>query len=124
MIDYLVRFDDESQATKALPEYRIGDLWNTSTVIPGCKVYIVTGTTEDEEGNPVEVRQYLPYWYLWIAIDREDEFLAQMSMVVANREERKVLMSRIPEKDWGLYNIEPVIAGSDYPFGLGSADNG
>ncbi len=121
MIDYLIRFDDEDAARAsavALP-YLVDGEWITSVVIPGVRVYTVTGTAVDDEGNEVESREYLPYWYLWVALPSLDETLAARSMVVADRESRQVLSSLIPQHDWPMYHCDPVIAGSDYPFGVG-----
>lgn len=119
MIDHLRRYDSEADAIAdpLVAGFLTEGRWDTSRVIPGVRVYTVTGTTTDDEGNEVETREYLPYWYLWIALPEIDDDLAEASMVVADRETRTVLSSRIPEADWSLYHCEPVIAGSDYPFG-------
>lgn len=118
MIDHLIRYADEAAALAdpMVATYRAEDGWDTSRVIPSVRVYTVIGTTTDDEGSQVEVRGYLPYWYLWIALPERREDLT--CMVVADRESRTVLSSLIPPEDWHLYHCEPVIAGSDYPFGL------
>lgn len=118
MIDHLLRYNNEAAAIAdpLVAAYRTEDGWDTSRVIPGVRVYTLGEPVETEDG-PQETREYLPYWYLWIALDEQDDDLAAACMVVADRESRTVLSSLIPPEDWHLYHCEPVIAGSDYPFG-------
>lgn len=125
MIDHLLRFPNEAAAIVACSQFRPAEGWDTSQVVPGCRVYIVTGTSTDPEtGAPVEVREYLPYWYLWVALPALDEALTAMPecMIAADREaagrgEPYALFSRIPAENLPSYFVEPVIAGSRYPFG-------
>lgn len=124
MIDHLRRYTDEEEA-KADPLVSVfifEEEWDASRVIPGCRVYTVTGTHEDDEGNIVEDREYLPYWYLWIATPTVLEQLVGVSIIIADREkalagEPFIIDTLISAEDLPRYNIEPVIAGSNYPFG-------
>lgn len=117
MIDHLVRYDGEAEALAdpLVARFVIEGKWDTSRVIPGVRVYTLGEPVETEDG-PQETREYLSYWYLWIALPERDEALT--CMVVADRESRTVLSSLIPAEDWPLYHCEPVIAGSNYPFGI------
>lgn len=126
MIDHLRRYDAEADAIKdpLVAAYRTEDGWDNSSVIPGCRVYTVTGTTKDDEGNQVEVREYLPYWYLWIAVSKMIEPLRGKCIIIADREkalagEKFIIDTLMPSEALALYQIEPVIAGSNYPFGVG-----
>lgn len=125
MIDHLRRYDTEADAIAdpLVADYRTEDGWDTSRVIPGCKVYTVTGTTKDGEGNEVEVREYLPYWYLWIAVPEVIEALKGRCIIIADREKALagdpafIIDTLMAPETLPLYHIEPVIAGSRYPFG-------
>lgn len=125
MIDHLRRYDTEADALAdpLVSAYRTEDGWDMSRVIPGCKVYTVTGTSTDEEGNPVETREYLPYWYLWIAERTVVEALRGRCIIIADREaeargEPFIVETMMPAEALALYQIEPVMAGSRYPFGV------
>lgn len=114
MIDYLLRFADEAAARAACPQFRTEEGWDTSRVIPACRVYTLT------DGIP----EYLPYWYLWVALPALDAALTTMPecMIAADREaaaasEPYALFSRVPAADLPAYHVEPVIAGSRHPFG-------
>lgn len=124
MIDHLRRYDTEAEALTdpLVAAYRTGDGWDTSRVIPGCRVYTVTGTTTDGEGNEVEVREYLPYWYLWLAVPAVIEALRGKCIIIADREKALagqpfIIETLMPPEALALYQIEPVLAGSNYPFG-------
>ncbi len=124
MIDHLRRYDTEAEALTdpLVAAYRTEGGWDTSRVIAGCRVYTVTSTTTDGEGNPVETREYLPYWYLWIAVPAVIEPLRGQCIIIADREaslagQSFIIETLMPPEALALYQIEPVIAGSDYPFG-------
>jgi len=124
MIDHLRRYDTEADAIAdpLVAAYRTDDGWDTSRVIPGCRVYTVTGTTTDGEGNEVEVREYLPYRYLWLAVPAVIEALRGKCIIIADREKALagqpfIVETLMPPEALALYQIEPVIAGSNYPFG-------
>lgn len=125
MIDHLRRYDTEADAIAdpLVAAYRTDDGWDTSRVIPGCRVYTVTGTTKDAEGNEVETREYLPYWYLWIAVPEVIDALRGKSIIIADRgkalagDPTFIVDTLMPPEALPLYQIEPVIAGSNYPFG-------
>lgn len=124
MIDHLRRYDTEADALAdpLVSAYRTEDGWDTSRVIPGCRVYTVTGTATDGEGNPVETREYLPYWYLWIAERTVIDALRGQCIIIADRAKANagqsfIVETLMPQEALALYQIEPVIAGSNYPFG-------
>lgn len=124
MIDHLRRYDTEADAIAdpLVAAYRTEDGWDNSRVIPGCRVYTVTGTATDGEGNTVETREYLPYWYLWIAVPTVIEALRGKCIIIADREkslrrEPFIIETLMPPEALAIYQIEPVIAGSNYPFG-------
>lgn len=124
MIDHLRRYDTvaDAIADPLVAVYRAEDGWDTSRVIPGCRVFTITGTTTDEEGNTVETREYLPYWYLWIATPEVIEALRGNCIIIADREaanrgEPFIIETMMSPEQLPLYQIEPVIAGSRYPFG-------
>ena len=125
MFDHLRRYDTEADAIKdpLVAAYRTEeDGWDASRVIPGCRVYTVTGTEKNVEGNEVETREYLPYWYLWIAVSEVIDALRGRCIIIADREasvrgEAFIIDTLMPPEALPLYQIEPVIAGSRYPFG-------
>lgn len=124
MFDHLRRYDTEAEALAdpLAAAYRTEDGWDTSRVIPGCRVYTVTGTTTDGEGNTVETREYLPYWYLWLAVPAVIDALRGKCIIIADREKALagqpfIVETLMPPEALALYQIEPVIAGSNYPFG-------
>lgn len=125
MIDHLRRYDNEAEALadQLVAAYRTEDGWDTSRVIPGCQVYTITDATTDGEGNEVETREYLPYWYLWVAEREVVEALRGQCIVIADREaaargEPFIVETMMQPEQLPLYRIEPVIAGSVYPFGV------
>lgn len=114
MIDHLRRYDNEAEALAdpLVSAYRTPDGWDTSRVIPGCRVY----TGEDE------ARTYLPYWYLWIAERQVIDALRGACIIIADREKALagvpfIIESLMPAEALALYQIEPIMAGSAYPFG-------
>ena len=138
MIDHLLRFADEAAAVAACPQFRtpvVDDVpagWDQSRVIPAVRVFQVTGTetveVDDGNGGTIEetrdIRAYEPWWYLWIALPAIDDALTAMDacMIVADREaaqrgESYVRALRIPPENLPNYFVEPVMGGSDYPFG-------
>lgn len=120
MIDHLIRFDteDDAKADQIIGSYWSAEAgWRGDICFP-CRVF--TETTENE----ITVRQYLPYWYLWLALPELDTTVTALPhcMVAADREaadrgEPFIKHSTIPPEDLGLYHVEPVIAGSNYPLG-------
>lgn len=124
MIDHLRRYGNEAEALAdpLTAAYRTEDGWDTSRGIPGCRVYTVTGTTTDDDGNTVETREYLPYWYLWIAERAVVEALRGNCIIIADRDKANagepfIIETLMPPEALAVYQIEPVIAGSNYPFG-------
>lgn len=120
MIDHLLRFASEADAIAALPRFYIaGDgkdqpgAWDTSQCIPDTKVYSVTGTTTDKEGNVSETRDYLPGWFIQIGLDKEDQTLNKLAgATIINRDtavRTKVDATVAAKAGW---RVEPVFAGS------------
>lgn len=113
MIDHLRRYTDEAEALAdpLVAAFGVEDGWDTSRVIPGCRVY--TGA---------EDREYLPYWYLWIAAPEVIDELRGKCIIIADREaaergEPFIVETLMSPEQLPLYCIEPVMAGSRYPFG-------
>jgi len=117
MIDHLLRFPDEADAIAALPRFRTGEGkdagWDTSRCIPDTKVYRVTGTVEDKDGNVSETRDYVPGWFIQIGLTSEDQTLNKLAAAtIINRESKartKVDSAVAAKAGW---RVEPVFAGS------------
>lgn len=128
MIDHLIRFDTEEQALNdpALAPFRSGGDLDGSRCIAGVRVWRpADDTTEVVEGETVVSHSYLPYWYVMVSTPAPDASLRDhpTCMLVTDREAANagepdfVLHTAIPPEDLGLYMLEPVFAGSNYPFG-------
>lgn len=120
MIDHLLRFTDEAAAIAALPRFYLpGDgkdqpgAWDTSRCIPNTKVYSVTGTTTDKEGNVSETRDYVTGWFIQVGLDKEDQTLNKLAAAtVINRDTKvrtKVDATVAAKLGW---RVEPVFAGA------------
>lgn len=126
MIDYLFVHPTEADAAVSplLASYRVGDAWDLSRVIPGVSVYRITGTetlTDPETGVSWEreARDPLDGWFLVLALpERVEELDGSPSCVlVADRDSGTILHTITTAEDLATLGIEPVFAGSDYPFG-------
>jgi hypothetical protein len=120
MIDHLLRFPSEKAAQAALPQFwRDGDGkddpggWDTSQCIPDTKVYRVTGTVTDEDGNVTETRDYVKGWFIQIGMPVEDQVLNKLAAAtIMNREAKtrsKVDATVAAKAGWC---VEPVFAGT------------
>ncbi len=117
MIDHLLRFPDEAAAIAALPRFRTGEgkdaAWDSSRCIPDTKVYSVTGTTTDKEGNVSETRDYVPGWFIQVGLDKEDQTLNKLAAAtLINRDTKartKVDSAVAAKTGW---RVEPVFAGA------------
>ncbi len=123
MIDHLMTYADEATAAAApeLAAYRIGEAWDTSRVIPGVSVYRHLGTemVADSEGDwPRELRDPLDGWFLVVALPTRAAALETSACVlIADRDAGTILHAITSAEDLATLRIEPVFAGSDYPFG-------
>lgn len=117
MIDHLLRFTSEADAIAALPRFRTGEgkdaAWDTSQCIPDSKVYSVTGTTTDKEGNVSETRDYVPGWFIQVALKAEDQALnkrAGATVIDRDTKARSKVDATVAAK--AGWKVEPVFAGS------------
>ena len=123
MIDYLMTYADEASAAVApeLAAYRDGEGWDTSRVIPDVSVYRHLGTemVPDPEGDwPREMRAPLAGWFLVVAVPARAAALETAACVlIADREAGTVLFTITSAEDLATLRLEPVFAGSNYPFG-------
>lgn len=125
MIDYLFVHPSEADAAAAplLAPYRAGDEWDLSRAIPGVAVYRITGmetvTPPDMEPFEREVREPLIGWFMILALDERDEALdaSPACVLIADRDSGVILHTITTAEDLATLGIEPVFAGSDYPFG-------
>lgn len=127
MLDYLLCYPTEADALAALPAYARGGAWDASRVIPGVSVYRVAGTemVPDGAGGTYEreVRAPLSGWYLVIACqNREPGLEGEACMLIADRNaasrgEPFVRHAITTAEDLATLRLEPVFAGSTYPFG-------
>lgn len=117
MIDHLLRFASEADAIAALPRFYIfgegkgSGSWDTSQCIPDTKVFTITGTTTDAEGNVSETREYVKGWFIQVALKAEDQVLNKRAgATVINRDTKtatKVDATVAAKAGW---RIEPVFA--------------
>jgi len=116
MIDHLLRFDDETAAREALPQFwAAGDRksdsgsWDTSRCIPDVKVYRVASV--DEKG--IETRDYVAGWFIQIGLVAEDPTLnKRAAATIIDRQTKvrtKVDAAVAAKTGW---KTEPVFAGS------------
>ncbi|MEN6664366.1 MAG: hypothetical protein ABFD85_10260 [Phycisphaerae bacterium] len=128
MIDYLLRFPDEADALAALTAHTIEGiepgvrLWADSYVFRDVRAYRITGTETVDDGAggtyESEIREYLPGYFVWIALSERDPELENEHCVLIGDRERDVVLHTIttPEDLATLY-LEPTPAGSHYSFG-------
>lgn len=128
MIDYLLRFADEAAAMAALPAHTVegiepgARLWADSYVFPDVKAFRILGTQMVENGiggaYEDEVREYLPDYFVWIALAERDPALEGAPCVLIGDRDRDVVLHTIttPE-DLATLRLEPTPAGSHYSFG-------
>lgn len=128
MIDYLLRFDNELEGAGSLPSLAPefpseGWQWNTSCCLPNVRCFREAGTEVivDPEAGEVEVplRDYLPGWYMIVSLNERDDSALPMEPVVliADRETGVILHAITSPEDLATLKLEPVFAGSNYPFG-------
>lgn len=128
MIDYLMRYPDEATAMAALPVHTLegiepgARLWATSYVFPDVKAYRILGaeTVEDGMGGSyeVETRDYLPGYFVWIALPaREPSLEGERCVLIGDRETGAVLHAITTPEDLATLYLTPTPAGSNYPFG-------
>lgn len=126
MIDYLLVHPTEAEAAAApqLAAYRVGDAWDLSRIIPGVAVYRIAGTetvTDPETGATWEreTREPLVGWFLVLALDDRDPALdaSPACVLIADRDSGTILHTITTAEDLATLGIEPVFAGSGYPFG-------
>jgi hypothetical protein len=70
-MDYLLQFTDEATAQAALPQLYVADegCWRGDVCIPNVRVYRLTGTGTDADGNPTELREYQTGWFIRVSTD-------------------------------------------------------
>lgn len=123
MIDHLIKADSEEAMIALVGAYLNLHVaatedeparWRQDISFP-CKVI-----DRSDPESPVA----LPYFYLWVALPEIDETLAGLPECVivadraaAERGESFVLWATLPATELDVYSVEPVIAGSNYPFG-------
>ena len=137
MIDHLIKFTDEATAIAdpVVGAYYMPPRAATANqpAFPGAwrsdctfktQVYTLPGTFTTftkPDGSTVQIpdRAYLPYFYIWIALPAQDDAIAAMPncMAIADRNTMTMLQCAIPPVAMSQYHVEPVIAGSNYPFG-------
>lgn len=126
MIDYLFVHPTEADAAAStlLAPYRSGNAWDLSCTIPGVSVFRITGaeTVPDDEAGVTwerDVRTPLAGWFMVLALDERDAALDASSacVLIADRTSGTILHTITSDEDLATLGIEPVFAGSDYPFG-------
>lgn len=128
MIDHLLRYTDEASALAALPAHTIEGiepgtrLWDTSYVFPNVLAYRIVGTETVEDGMGAtyerEVRDYLPGYFVWVALAERDPALEDGACVlIGDRDSGAVLFTITTPEDLATLYLEPTPAGSAYPFG-------
>lgn len=128
MIDYLLRFPDEATAMDALPGFALDGiepgarLWDTSYVFPDVKAYRIIGheTVDDGMGGTyeAELRDFLPGFFVLIAQPERDPALeGEACVLVGDRQTGAVLHTITTPEDLATLYLEPMPAGSNYPFG-------
>jgi len=117
VFDHLLRFASEAEAIAALPRFRVGEgkeaTWDTSQCIPNTRVFSVTGTETDKDGNITETRDYLPGWFIQIGLPTQDRVLDKLAAATITDRESKVLTkvdATVSAKSG--WKVEPVFAGS------------
>lgn len=113
MIDHLLRFASEADAIAALPDFRVEGGWDLSHCIPDTKVYVVTSTSTDKDGNVTETRDYVPGWFIQIGLKQEDRILNKLANATitdrTTKTRSKVDATVAAKVGW---RVEPVFAGS------------
>lgn len=128
MIDYLLRFTDESSAwtqlsAYTLPENALGPaVWDMTCVMPDVCVFRITGTEliDDGEGGAYEreIRNPLPGWYIWVARPERDPALeGETCVLIASAETGKILHTITTLEDLETLGIAPMFAGRPYVIG-------
>lgn len=117
MIDHLLRFASEADAIAALPRFRTGEgkdaTWDSSRCIPDTKVYTVTGTVEDKDGNVSETRDYIPGWFIQVGLDKEDQTLNKLAAAtITNRDTKTLTKIDATVAAKSGWRVEPVFAGT------------
>jgi len=127
MIDYIIWHPtaEAALADPLLAPWRQGeDGWDTSRVIPQVSIYRVTGTEKVEIPDigitlDHEIRAPLEGHYMVLALDARDAALdaAPQVMLIADRASGVILHTITTAEDLATLHVEPVFAGSAYPFG-------
>lgn len=133
MIDHLLRFADEAAAQAALSLFWAGS-WRMDVCNPGVSVFAVMGVealTDPQTGQTWddEVREYFPGWFMTIGLPALDPALRDLPdhacRLIADRdahaEGRPFLLYVAPDltpEVMAAARIEPMPAGSNYPFGV------
>ena len=120
MIDALIRCADMAEYDAVREAYGLHD----GNSFPN-RVYTVSGTTlDDDDGNTVETREYLPYIYVWASTPLVDPAIAAdpRCMIVADsskfeRGEDFIIQTAIPKEYLSLYFVETSRMTTQYPFG-------
>jgi len=128
MIDHLMRYTDETTAMDALSAHTIEGIepgvrqWDASYVFPDVKAYRILGTETVEDGMggtyEREIRDLLPGFFVLIALPERDSLLDGDSCVlIGDRDAGTVLYTITTPADLATLYLEPMPAGSNYPFG-------
>lgn len=128
MIDYLLRYSDETAAMGALPVYVLDGIepgareWDASCTLAGVEVYRVTGTETVEDGvggtYEHETREVIPGWYVWIARPARDPVLEDDACVlIASADSGAILHTITTPEDLATLTISPLFAGRPYVIG-------
>lgn len=126
MIDYIVWHPSAEAALDdpLLAPWRLdAGGWDMSRVIPLVSIYRRAGTEAVALADGVtihrEVREPLEGHYMVLALDERDPALdsAPQTMLIADRETGAILHTITTAADLATLHVEPVFAGSDYPFG-------
>jgi hypothetical protein len=124
ILDHLIKWDAEADAIAALPQFFTEDLDGGKHLRGDVAFWTRVFTVDGLDGDGNEIRSYLPYVYTWVCTGGPDADLMALPncMIVADREkaqagEQFILHMAIPPQEMLLYFVEPVILGSNYPFG-------
>lgn len=119
-IDHVMKFASEAEA-KADPV--VGTYWQASNADdPGS--WDTSICIPNQNVTQISTASVLPYWYISIARSEIDPVLRDhvACVLITDREAalrgaQFVLFTSLPADQLGDYSIQPVPAGSNYPFG-------
>lgn len=135
MIDHLLAFDSEvtAQSDSIVGAYWVSDsqgagTWRSDVCIPG--VFVWAPTLDIITTDPItgfSIVNHTPYdnqWRIVIALPQQDMVLSGSAAceLVADRDAANkglpfILQSNLSDSDLEQLLLEPVFAGSNYPFG-------